>query len=109
MIIYVMVIISSNFLHRHIPLNNTWLLMHMLSHQVKLYVKEPFYFLLILIIIIMLKKLKKSINTIVYVSKIINGNVHVICYGWNYIAPQCFRSVSRIDYNNLSPLHIPMK
>ena len=51
----------------------------------------------------------KSINTIVSLRKIINGNVNVICYDWKDVVPQCLRSISQNDYNTLSPLHIPMK
>ena len=51
----------------------------------------------------------KFINTIFSSRKIINGNVNVICYDWNDVVPQCLRSISQNDYNNLSPLHTPMK
>ena len=51
----------------------------------------------------------KSINTVFSLGKIINGNVNIICYGWNDFFPQCLRSISQSSYNTLSPLHIPMK
>ena len=35
----------------------------------------------------------KSINTIVYLRKIINGNVNVLFYDCNYVVPQCLRSI----------------
>ena len=51
----------------------------------------------------------KYINTIVYISKIINGNVNVICYDSKYVLPPCLRYISQNNYNTLSPLQIPMK
>ena len=50
----------------------------------------------------------KSINTIVSLRTIINGNVNVICYNSKYVVPPCLRSISQNDYNTFSPLHIPM-
>ena len=51
----------------------------------------------------------KSINKIVFLRTIINGNVNVICMEWKDVVTQCLRSISQNDYNTLSPLHIPMK
>ena len=36
----------------------------------------------------------KSINTIVSLRTIINGNINVICYDSNNFVPQCLRSIS---------------
>ena len=48
-------------------------------------------------------------NKIVYLRKIINGNANILCYDWNDVVPQCLRSLSQSDYNNLSTLNIPTK
>ena len=39
----------------------------------------------------------------------INGNVNVICYDLKDFLTLCLGSISQNDYNNFSPLHIPMK
>ena len=39
----------------------------------------------------------------------INGNINVICYDWNYAFTQCLRFILQNDYNTLPPLHTPMK
>ena len=52
---------------------------------------------------------QKSVNTIVSLRKIINGNANVICYDSKDVVPLCLRSISQNDYNSLSTLHIPMK
>ena len=51
----------------------------------------------------------KSINTVVYLSTIINDNVNVVCYDSKGVVPPCLRSIAHNYYNSLSPLHIPMK
>ena len=51
----------------------------------------------------------KSINTVVSLSIIINGNVNVICYDSKDFVQMCLRYISQNDYNTLSPLNIPMK
>ena len=51
----------------------------------------------------------KSINIIVSLRKTINGNVNVICYDSKDVISPCLWYISNNDYNNLSPLHIPMK
>ena len=46
------------------------------------------------------------------ISKIIRcsfGNANVIFYYLKDVVPPCLRSLSHNDYNNFSPLHIPMK
>ena len=50
----------------------------------------------------------KSNNQIVSLRTIINGNVNAICYDLKDIVPPYVRSISRYDYNTLSPLHTPM-
>ena len=54
-------------------------------------------------------KIIKSINTIVSLRTIINGNVNVICHDSKDVVPPCLISISQNDYNTLSPLHILMK
>ena len=51
----------------------------------------------------------KSMNTVFSLRKIINGNVNDICHDLYDVVPQILRYISKNDYNNLSPLHIPMK
>ena len=51
----------------------------------------------------------KSINTVVSLSIIINGNVNVICYDSKDVVQMCLRYISQNNYNTLSPLNIPMK
>ena len=51
----------------------------------------------------------KYINTIVSISKIINGNVNVIFYDSKDVLPLYLRSISQNYYNAFSPLHIPTK
>ena len=51
----------------------------------------------------------KSINTIIYLMTIVNGNVNVICYDLADVLPPCLRSLSQNDYNTLLTLHIPKK
>ena len=51
----------------------------------------------------------KSINIIFSLRKIINGNVNIICYDYKDVVTQCLRYISQNDYNNFSPLHIPVK
>ena len=105
-IIYVMVNISSNFLHIRIPFNQTWVLMDKLFNMAKLYVKEPISFQSILILIIMFYK-KKSNNTIVYLRTIINSYVNGICYDSKDIVPVYLRSTSHNDYNICHPYISP--
>ena len=51
----------------------------------------------------------KSINAVVYLRTIINGNANVIFYYSKDVVPLCLRSISHNGYITLSPLHIPMK
>ena len=51
----------------------------------------------------------KSINKIVSLRTIINGNVNLICYYLKDVIKLCLRSIWHNDYNIFSPLHIPMK
>ena len=51
----------------------------------------------------------KSINTIVSLRKINNGNVNVICYDSRDFIPPCLQSISKNDYNIFSPIHTPIK
>ena len=105
--IRVMGIISSCYIHQHIPFNISLYLMDKLFHQAKLYLKEIIYFQYILTLVIIFYK-NKSINTIVSLKKIINGIVNVIRYDWNHVVPQCLMFISQNYYNTFSPLHIPM-
>ena len=54
-------------------------------------------------------QITKSINTIVSLRIIINGNVNVMCYDYKDVFPACLRSISQNGYNTFSPIHIPMK
>ena len=107
-ILHVMDIISSSFIHRNIPFNQTWVFMDKLFHLEKFYVKEFIYFQAVLILIIMFYK-KPNPLTQFFFGIIINGNINVICYDSKNVVPICLRYISQNDYNNLSPLHIPMK
>ena len=51
----------------------------------------------------------KSINRIVYLRKIINDNVNVICYYFKDFVLPYLRSISQNDYNTLPPLRIPIE
>ena len=51
----------------------------------------------------------KSINAIVSLRRIINGNVNVICYYSKNALPPCLKSISHHYFITLSSLHIPMK
>ena len=51
----------------------------------------------------------KSINTIVSISKIINGNVNIIFYDSKDVLLLYLRYISQNYYNAFSLLHIPMK
>ena len=75
---------------------------------VKCSLKELIYFQSISIIIIIFTKNKYN-NTIVSLRTIINGNVSIICYDPKDTVPICVWSISHIDYNTLSPLHIPIE
>ena len=108
-ILYVMVIISSRFLHLHIPSNQTWVLMDKLFHLEMFYVRETISFQSILFTITLCLQKIKSINTIDSLRKIINDNVKVICYDSKDFFSLCLSSISHNDYSILSPLQIPMK
>ena len=91
MILYVLVIISSNFLHSHIHYKQTWVLMDKLFHQEKLYVKEMISFQSILVLIIMFHK--KIFNITFYLKTIINGNENILfCYCDDFVPP-CLKSI----------------
>ena len=51
----------------------------------------------------------KSINKIVSLRKIINGNVKVVCYDSKDVVPLFLRSILQNCYNTFSLLHIPIK
>ena len=51
----------------------------------------------------------KSNKTIVYLRKIINFNVNVICYDSNYVVASYLISISQKYSSSLTPLHVPME
>ena len=79
-----------------------------LFHLDKLYVKELIYLQSISILIIMFPK-TKSINIFVSIRKIIKGNVNVIYYDSKDVVPPCLSSISKNNYDTVSPLHTPTK
>ena len=54
-------------------------------------------------------QIAKSVNTVAFLRKIINGNVKLISYDLKYFFLSCLSSISQNYYNTLSYLHIPMK
>ena len=51
----------------------------------------------------------ESNNTIVSLTKIINGNVNVICYDSKDAIPSCLRSISQKKISSLSPLNVSLE
>ena len=108
-ILHVMVIIWSSFLHIHTPFKQTWLFMVDLFLLVKFYVKELTYFRININYRYYYLQRTKYINAIVSLRKISNGSVNVIFYYSKDVLPPCLRSISHHCCNTFSPLYIPMK
>ena len=51
----------------------------------------------------------KSNNTILFLRKILNGNVNVIFYDYNDVVTSFLISISQKYFGSLTPLHLPMK
>ena len=51
----------------------------------------------------------KTNNTIAYLIKIINGNVNLKHYDYNYVVTYSLRKFSQNDLSSLTPLHVPIK
>ena len=107
-ILHVMDIIPSIFIRFRRTFKQTWVFIENLFHLEKLYVKELIFSNQYYSHYYVLQK-SKYINTIVYLRTTINGNINVLCYDSKYIVPQCLMSISKYDYNTLSPLHTPMR
>ena len=75
--------------------------------MVKWYAKEPFPVNINYCYYVLQKT--KSINTIVSLRPIINGDVKLICYDSKDVIPPSLRSISKNYYNTLSPLYTQTK
>ena len=107
MILHLIVTVLLIFLLLHIPLNQILLSISKLFILVKRSVRELIFFQSKWILVIIFTK-TKSINRIIYLGEIINGNVNVICYDLKDIVPLSLRSISQNYRNKLQPQHIPM-
>ena len=95
-ILHAMVTVLSNFLHLHILINQTWLLMVKLFLPVKWYMKEPIFKININSNDYVLQKYKPN-DTIVSTRTIIKSNINVICYDSKDIFPPRARSIPHND------------